>query len=309
MTDSSTSGPTGSGDLGSFESFWCRSQDGLRLHNRLYGPEDGPHLPVVGLPGLARTGADFHELALALAGHRTRPRQVVAMDYRGRGLSDRDPDWRRYDVRVELQDVQDVLTALGIHRALFVGTSRGAIITMGLSAVRPGAIAGAVLNDLGAVIEGKGLARIKSYIGKMPKPRDYGEAVQILKRFASQQFTRLSDADWERFARRTFRETERGLEPDYDPQLMKTLEEYDLEKPLPLLWQYFEGLAGVPTLSIRGSNSDLFSEKTQAEMARRHPRCEPYVVVGEGHAPLLGDRATIQKIVNFVHQVEDERIG
>jgi pimeloyl-ACP methyl ester carboxylesterase len=305
-------GPTGQAQrMGAegFDSFWCRSQDGLRLHSRLYGPQNGGSLPVVCLPGLARTGADFHELALAFAGHRTRPRLVIAMDYRGRGLSDRDADWRNYDVRVELQDVQDVLTAVGIHRAFFVGTSRGAIITMGLSAVRPAAIAGAVLNDMGAVIEGKGLARIKSYVGKMPKPRDYAEAVQILRRFASQQFTRLSDGDWERFARRTFRETARGLEPDYDPQLMRTLEEYDLEKPLPLLWQYFEGLKGVPTLSIRGSNSDLFSEETQAEMVKRHPRCEPYVVVGEGHAPLLGDRATIQKIVTFANQVEDGRPG
>ncbi len=309
MMDGGPTGQARQAEAEGFDSFWCRSQDGLRLHSRLYGRQGSAPLPVVCLPGLARTGADFHELALAFAGHRTRPRQVIAMDYRGRGLSDRDPDWRNYDVRVELQDVQDVLTAIGIHRALFVGTSRGAIITMGLSAVRPAAIAGAVLNDLGAVIEGKGLARIKSYIGKMPKPRDYGEAVQILKRFASRQFTRLSDADWERFARRTFSETPRGLEPAYDPQLMKTLEEYDLEKPLPLLWQYFEGLKGVPTLSIRGSNSDLFSEETQAEMARRHPRCEPYVVVGEGHAPLLGDRATIQKIVNFTHQVEDGRLG
>jgi len=290
-----------------FESFWCRSQDGLRLHSRIYGPQGGGQLAVVCLPGLARTSADFHELALAFSTHRSRPRMVLAMDYRGRGQSDRDPDWRNYDIRVELQDVQDVLTATGIHEALFVGTSRGAIITMGLSAVRPAAVRGAVLNDLGAVIEGKGLARIKSYIGKMPKPRDYGEAVQILKRFASQQFTRLSESDWDRFARRTFRETARGLEPDYDPMLLKTLEEYDLEKPLPVLWQYFEGLGGVPVLSIRGSNSDLFSEETQAEMARRHPRCEPYVVVGEGHAPLLGDKATIRKILGFAQQVEEGR--
>ncbi len=309
MMDSGPAGLAPSAETRDFESFWCRSQDGLRLHSRLYGPQNGAQLPVVCLPGLARTGADFHELAQAFAGHRTRPRLVIAMDYRGRGLSDRDPNWRNYDVRVELQDVQDVLTAVGIHQALFVGTSRGAIITMGLSAVRPAAVRGAVLNDFGAVIEGRGLARIKSYVGKMPKPRDYSEAIQILKRFASQQFTRLSDADWDRFARRTFRETPRGLEPDYDPQLMKTLEEFDLEKPLPVLWQYFEGLRGVPVLSIRGSNSDLFAEETQAEMARRHPRCEPYVVVGEGHAPLLGDRATIQKIVNFMHQVEDGRLG
>jgi pimeloyl-ACP methyl ester carboxylesterase len=288
-----------------WESFWCRSQDGLRLHNRFYGSPHSPHLPVVCLPGLARSGADFHEIAVALSTHKSRPRPVLAMDYRGRGRSDYDPKPANYDIRVEMQDVQDVLTAVGIAHAVLIGTSRGGIISMGLSAVRPACIRGVVLNDIGGVIEGKGLARIKGYVGKLPQPRDYAEAVQILKRVASQHFTRLSAADWENFARRTFKETPQGLKPDYDPMLMKSLEEYDLEKPLPELWQYFEGLKGVPVLSIRGGNSDLFSEATQAEMAKRHPLCEPYVVVGEGHAPLLSDRATMQKITAFVHAVED----
>jgi pimeloyl-ACP methyl ester carboxylesterase len=303
----SSEGELPSRDSFSWESFFCRSQDGLRLHSRLYGSAISPHLPVICLPGLARTSADFHELAVALSGHPARPRLVLAMDYRGRGLSDYDPDPANYDIRVELQDVQDVMTAAGLHAAVFVGTSRGGILTMGLSAIRPAAIRGAVLNDIGGAIEGKGLARIKGYVGRMPQPRDYVEAVQILKRLASQQFTRLSDGEWETFARRTFKESPVGLIPDYDPKLMKSLEAFDLEKPLPVLWPYFDGLKNVPVLSIRGSNSDLLSEATQAEMARRHPGCEPYVVIGEGHAPLLGDRATIQKIVGFVHQVEDGR--
>jgi pimeloyl-ACP methyl ester carboxylesterase len=290
-----------------WESFWCRSQDGLKLHNRLYGKPSHAHLPVVCLPGLARTSADFHEIAAALSAHKSRPRLVLAMDYRGRGRSDYDPQPANYDIRVELQDVQDVMTAVGIEHAVFIGTSRGGIITMGLSAIRPSCIKGAVLNDIGAVIEGKGLARIKGYVGKLPQPRDHAEAVQILKRVASQHFTRLSDDEWLTFAKRTFKAGKGGLVPDYDPMLMKSLEEYDLEKPLPALWQYFEGLKGVPVLSIRGENSDLFSEATQAEMVQRHPACESYVVVGEGHAPLLSDRSTMQKIVSFVHAVEDGR--
>jgi pimeloyl-ACP methyl ester carboxylesterase len=290
-----------------WESFWCRSQDGLKLHNRLYGAPSHAHLPVICLPGLARTSADFHEIATALSAHKSRPRLVVAMDYRGRGRSDYDPKPSNYDIRVELQDVQDVMTAAGVEHAIFIGTSRGGIITMGLSAVRPSCIKGAVLNDIGGVIEGKGLARIKGYVGKLPQPRDHAEAVQILKRVASQHFTRLSEDQWLTFAKRTFKVGKGGLVPDYDPMLMKSLEEYDLEKPLPVLWQYFEGLKGVPVLSIRGENSDLFSETTQAEMTRRHPGCEPYVVVGEGHAPLLSDRSTMQKIISFVHAVEDGR--
>ncbi len=83
MTDGGTTGRARQAGAEGFDSFWCRSQDGLRLHSRLYGRQDDAQLPVVCLPGLARTGADFHELALAFAGHKTRPRQVIAMDYRG----------------------------------------------------------------------------------------------------------------------------------------------------------------------------------------------------------------------------------
>jgi pimeloyl-ACP methyl ester carboxylesterase len=292
----------GEGSL--WTSFRCRSNDGLSLHNRIYGAASA-HLPVVCLPGLARTSADFHEVATHLSTHAQRPRQVVAMDYRGRGRSDFDPKPENYDVRVEMQDVQDVLTALGIHHAFIIGTSRGGLISMGLSAVRPTLIKGVVMNDIGPVIEGRGLARIKGYVGKLPEPKTYSEAVELIKRIASQHFPRLNAQEWDRFARRTFKEQNGRLMADYDPQLFKSLEAFDLEKPLPVLWQYFEGLKGVPILSIRGEHSDLFSEETQKEMLTRHPLAEAYVAVGEGHAPLLGDASALRKITNFFIAAED----
>jgi len=288
------------GENALWRSFWCRSSDGLNLHARLYGESQINLAPVVCLPGLARTAADFHELAVAISTRSRRPRQVLALDYRGRGRSDYARDPAQYDIAVEMQDVQDVLTAIGFPHAVFVGTSRGGLITMALSAVRPAAILGAVLNDIGPVLEGRGLARIKGYVGKLPSPRDVPEAVELLRRLASQHFTRLTDADWERFARRTFKESNGRLVADYDPQLMKSLDAIDLEKPLPVLWPFFEGLGKVPVLSIRGENSDLFSAETQNEMARRHPGMESHVVAGEGHAPMLTDRATVQRIATFI---------
>jgi pimeloyl-ACP methyl ester carboxylesterase len=129
----------------------------------------GCGLPVVCLPGLSRHSADFHELALALASDDDHPRRVLALDYRGRGRSDRDPNWRNYDVRVELNDVLQVLAATGVEQAVFVGTSRGGLITMALSAAQPAMIRAAVLNDIGPVIEGRGLARIRGYVGKLPR--------------------------------------------------------------------------------------------------------------------------------------------
>src|SRR5215475_4793639 len=132
---------------------YVTARDGLRLHVREYGERAAPGLPVVCLPGLARTTADFEPLAAALAGDPRYPRRVLALDYRGRGLSDHDPNPDNYSIAVELDDVLSVLTARAIGCAVFVGTSRGGLITMALAAARPGVIAGAVLNDIGPVIE------------------------------------------------------------------------------------------------------------------------------------------------------------
>ena len=227
---------------------------------------------------------------------------MLALDYRGRGLSQWDKDPAHYDIFIENADIQAVCAAAGVARAVFVGTSRGGIHVMALSAARPRLIHAAVLNDIGPVLESKGLARIKGYVGKLPQPRDFADAVDLMKRLASAQFTALSDPDWEAFARQTFVEKDGKLAPSYDPALAKGLAAIDLAKPLPTLWPQFEGLREMPLLVLRGANSDLLSEATVAEMQARHPRCEAHTVPGQGHAPLLLDEPTIARVAAFVEQ-------
>jgi pimeloyl-ACP methyl ester carboxylesterase len=259
-------------------------------------------LPIVCLAGLARTSADFHELALALA--EDGPRRVLALDYRGRGRPDHAKDWRDYDIRVELGDLMQVLAATGVEEAVFVGTSRGGLLTMALGAARPAAIRGVVLNDVGPVIDARGLLRIRGYVGKLPTPRSFAEGAEILKRLSDQQFPLFGEAEWEMMARRTWTERDGVLVPDYDPRLMKTLEELDLEAPLPELWPYFAALNHVPVLAIRGENSDLLAEKTLEEMAQRHPRCEIFTAPGQGHAPLLGSKDMVRRIGRLIMKAE-----
>lgn len=275
------------------------SRDGLQLHMKDWGAAS-PALPVVCLPGLSRTAADFDTLAARLCA----TRRVVALDYRGRGLSDRDPDWKHYDLFVENLDILTVLEAAGIEAAIFVGTSRGGLHTMLMTGTRPKALRAVVLNDIGPVLEVEGLRRIQSYVGKLPRPSSWAGAVEIAKGIMGAHFTRLGEADWEAYARQTFEETEAGFAPRYDPAIMKAFAQMDLDKPIPALWPQFEALAPVPVLAIRGENSDLLSPQTLAEMARRHPNIESMTVPGQGHAPLLMDEATLVRIEAFIARVD-----
>ena len=149
------------------------------LHVRSYGPRFAAALPVVCLPGLARTAADFHPLAAALAADPAKPRHVLALDYRGHGQSKYDRYPSNYTPFVALADLLAVLTEFKIGSATFIGTSYGGLLAMMLAVSRPAAIAGVVLNDIGPVIELEGLLRLKLRIeglgGKIPIPRNFEE--------------------------------------------------------------------------------------------------------------------------------------
>jgi pimeloyl-ACP methyl ester carboxylesterase len=285
-----------------YVSRFVTAQDGLKLHVRCYGARASTALPVMCLPGLARTSADFDVFARALVPQR----KVFAMDYRGRGLSDYDGNAANYNVGVELNDVLAVLTALGIERAVFVGTSRGGILTMLLAVARPRSIAGAVLNDIGAVIEPRGLMRIKGYVGKLPPPLNWDDAAEMLRRLFGAHFPKLTPEDWLAYARRTFQEREGKIVPVYDPKLAQTLAGVDGEHPLPALWNEFGALARMPVMVVRGVNSDLLTPETVAAMAEQHPGLQVLEVPDQGHAPLLMEEDVIRRIGEFIAECEKQ---
>ncbi len=280
-------------------STFISAPDGLRLHARCYGRGSLPGLPAICLPGLARTAADFERLAVALSGHASRPRRVIALDYRGRGQSDYDRSAANYTFKTELTDMLAAATALDALPAVIIGTSRGGILAMLLAALRPTAIAGVVLNDIGPVIEPRGLMRIKGYVGKLPRPRSFDEGAEILRRLFDAQFPKLTEEDWMAASLRTFKEEKRGLVPTYDVRLAKTLKGIDFERPLPPLWKEFDALAHAPLMVIRGANSDLLSPETVEAMRARRADMETIEVPDQGHAPLLAEDDVIARIADF----------
>lgn len=276
------------------------SPDGLTLAAWVFEPAaPTARAPVICLPGLTRNARDFARIATAIATHPTAPRKVIAIDARGRGASDWDDDPTHYDVMIELSDVSAVTMALGINQAVVFGTSRGGILTMLLAATRPGFLVGAILNDIGSLIDPEGLLQIKGYVGGAP-PMPWPVAVAALRHTAQSQFTGLDEAGWHRFADQLFIDAGGLAALDYDPALARTLDAVapgmaaiDLQMP-------FSALAGVPTLVLRGRLSTLLSEATLARMRLVHPHLTLHRVDGEGHAPLVWDEPTHTAIHAFL---------
>lgn len=269
-------------------SHFYSSRDGLKLHVREHAPvQPSGHLPVICLPGLSRNARDFKGLAMTLASDPVKPRSVFAFDYRGRGVSAYDSEWKNYNVLTEAEDVVNGLTALGIEHGIFVGTSRGGLISFVLAGMRPGAIKGIVLNDIGPVIEGAGLMQIKGYLQRRPQPRTMAEAVLAQKTLMEKSFPAFTDKDWEYEAASRYSNVDGVIKADYDPKLSNTLNALDSTARLPTAWPQFAGLKNVPCLLIRGENSNILSRETAEQMKDFHPDLELMEIKGQGHAPML----------------------
>lgn len=274
------------------------ANDGLKLHLREIGDAASSLPPVICLPGLTRHSEDFEVIGARIAA--SDGRRVLALDYRGRGRSGFDPNWQNYNLLIELRDVQTVMQARGIEKAIFLGTSRGGLITMLMAQANPGAILGAALNDIGPVIEVEGLKRIAGYVGKITIPASHEAGAALLKSMFGPQFPDEDDASWLRFSKRSWAEVDGKLMGRADKNLMMPLKDVNFDAPLPTMWPVFDLLTIAPLMVIRGGLSDLLSVQVAQEMVARHPDARLHTVARQGHAPLLEDEPSIRAILDFV---------
>ena len=263
-----------------------RSSDNLRLWYEDQG--DGP--PLLCLSGLTRNSTDFdYVLPYILGEHR-----VIRPDYRGRGKSQRAPDWRSYTVPTEARDVIDLLDHLGLDRVPIIGTSRGGLIAMALALMAKDRLGGLCLVDIGPEIAPAGLEAIKGYVGQPPAARNLEEAA-LMRATLMEGFANVPAARWREEAERHYRETEDGLELTYDAKLRDAVLEAGAQ-PAPDLWPLFDALEGLPLACIRGANSDLLTAATLDEMRRRRPDMIVGVVPDRGHVPFLDEPEALEAL-------------
>lgn len=278
------------------------SRDGLKLHARDYaGGSGGCRLPVICLHGLTRNSKDFEEVAPRLAAN---GRRVLALDVRGRGRSAWDPSPDNYQHKVYARDVLDLMDELGIARAVFVGTSMGGLITMAVAAIRSRAVAAAILNDVGPEVGQAGIERILSYAGQPATIETWDDAADYVRRTNAVAFPDHSPADWQTFARRTFRDDNGRPALDYDPAIAIPLAKGQVKTRSVLATYLFRRLARRrPTMLVRGELSDLTTAEIANRMKRSAPKLKVVVIPGVGHAPMLTEPRAISAIDEFLRAV------
>ncbi|MEM7620794.1 MAG: alpha/beta hydrolase [Pseudomonadota bacterium] len=286
----------------SWNDIYFSSHDNLRLYARHYPASfTSPTHAVLCLPGLTRNVQDFHSLAVYLSTHSDMPRDVYCVDYRGRGRSQYDNDWRNYSPLKEAVDVIDLCTILGLHKVTVIGTSRGGILAMILACMRPTLLLAVVLNDIGPVIERDGLLRLRTYVGSTPTPKNWQEAAKLMKSLNAKQFPKLNERDWQDIARQLFLEDEGYPLTSYDADLAKTLSVIDFSQDVPTMWPQFKALAAFPLLTLRGELSDILSSDTLQKMQQEVPAMQSITVKDQGHAPLLQDGSLQSQIFDFIN--------
>ena len=267
------------------------SRDGLRLHYRDY-PGDPALAPVLCLPGLTRNARDFELLAAHIAPRR----RVLCADLRGRGDSDYAKDGATYTPLQYADDLALLFAAAGLSQVVAIGTSLGGLLTMLLAATGAERLAGAVLNDIGPVIDPAGIERIRSYVGQGRSFETWMHAARALEEAQGANFPQFAISGWLAFAKRAMTAGSNGrIVFDYDMKIAEPFAKTDSAEP-PDLWPAYAALAGRPLLVIRGEASDFLSPETLARMVETVPGTQTLIVPGVGHAPTLDEPVAVAAI-------------
>ncbi|HEX8639998.1 MAG TPA: alpha/beta hydrolase [Allosphingosinicella sp.] len=283
------------------DGYW-RSPDGLKLHYRDYAG-DAERLPILCIPGLTRNARDFEGVADRLAG----AQRVICVELRGRGESDYARDPMSYLPTTYLQDLEALIRELALRRFILFGTSLGGLMTMFLSMNDGHRIAGALLNDIGPVLETRGLDHIRSYVGRAQSWPTWLHAARFLAEAQRDRYPDWALDQWLVYAKRLCKLTPGGrVVFDYDMRIAEPFRQPGGEADFDL-WTAFAGLKGIPTLVVRGELSDLLSPATVERMAAENPALESVTVPRVGHAPTLDEPEATAAIDRLLKRVAKKR--
>lgn len=249
---------------------------------------------VLCVHGLSRNAHDFDYLAAALAAQY----QVLCPDMPGRGKSDWLPRTEFYNYQTYVFDLQQMLRTMNITRVHWIGTSMGGILGMMMAGAMPGLIQSLVLNDVGAVVSKKGLQRIMSYAGVRMEFDTRAEAeAEIRTIFVP--FGVRDENHWQHIFTHSLHESKGKVRFAYDPAIVGTLPPKEAIMDVNL-WPLWEAVKSIPTLLIRGADSDILTKETAQMMQATHPNLTYREIADTGHAPMLMETSQVTMIRDWL---------
>ncbi len=260
----------------------------ISLYFRVFGTAtDLP--PLLCLPGYWRNCRDFE----LLAPHLSHQRRVITPDMRGRGLSSYAQDPLEYAFGVLVEDTWRLLDFLGVERAVVLGTTLGGLMALEMASQRPDRVAGVILNDVGPERIESASQRMAGYANA--DELSFDEAVDRIRVQNEAFFPGFARPDWERMARRAYRQTPLGTyRRDFDLLTNKASAAMRVERPT--FWAEWRGLGAIPAAVLRGELSDYLTEDLALRMALAHSGAQITTVKGRGHPPQLDEAESLNAI-------------
>ena len=276
---------------------------GLTL-NLLEWSRDGR--PLLLLHGFGHSARVWDPVAPVLASRY----RVLALDARGHGDSDHDPEFR-YSHSAVTRDVEAVVDELGIERFALVGHSMGGYASIRYAARHPDKIMKLVLIDAGPELS----AASRAGRGERREPPDASFAsASDYATVLARMHPHSPAAHLEHLARHWLREREDGrLVPKLDPAFIRPKSASDPENRRSFdraRWAREEaerlrsGLREIscPTLVVRGERSRMLSADTVEQMVSDGLRDgRSLTIEGAGHAvPVDAPQALADAVAGFL---------
>jgi pimeloyl-ACP methyl ester carboxylesterase len=275
---------------------------GLRLHFMEWGRPEAP--VIVMLHGLRSYAATWEPMAAVLADEY----RVIALDQRGRGDSEWDANGG-YDTAAYVSDLEQVCDSLGLTRFILLGHSMGGTNTFVYTAKHRQRVRAVIIEDIGpdSSKNSAGALRIVTELRGTP---DAFSSWDEARAFWRGQRPFISESALQSRVHHSLREDAGGRIVWKHDHLGIAKARIGLAvQPPPDLWACVRALA-VPTLLIRGENSDFLSRETAKLMERSAPQLTFVEVPQATHYVHDDNFAVFSQVVSqFLRTLPREIVG
>jgi len=244
--------------------------NGLNFHYLEWGDPSNPKILM--LHGVSQQGHSWDFVALALSDRY----HIMALDQRGHGDSDWAPEGD-YSLEAQQGDIDEFVRAVLPPRFHLIGHSMGGRNSYVWASRHQDTLHSLVIVDTGPESAARGRNRIQRF-------KELPDELDSFEEFASrvEEYTGRSREQTLGSLKYSIRQRADGKWTWKYDKIMRTPGQ---RSPTPTSDQLWDSVAKIdcPTLVVRGSESDIFTEETMGKMQSVIPQCTTVTVDRAGH--------------------------